>query len=72
MLPFRNLSRDESGTQFSLGLTDALITKLAGLSDLTVRPTSSVVGFTDSAPTLPEVIKEKLKVGNYVDGGYKI
>ena len=68
VLPFRNLSRDESGTQFSLGLTDALITKLAGLSDLTVRPTSSVVGFTDSAPTLPEVIKEKLKVGNYVDG----
>lgn len=65
VLPFRNLVKDEG--QLSLTLTDALITKLAGLKGLTVRPTSSVLGFTENTPD-SQTIKEKLKVENYLEG----
>jgi TolB-like protein/DNA-binding winged helix-turn-helix (wHTH) protein/Tfp pilus assembly protein PilF len=65
VLPFRNLTKDE--TQLSLTLTDALITKLAGLKGLTVRPTSSVLSFAENTPN-PNIVKEKLKVENYLEG----
>lgn len=65
VLPFRNLAKDQE--ELSLTLTDALITKLAGLKGLTVRPTSSVLGFTENTPD-SNTIKEKLKVENYLEG----
>lgn len=67
VMPFRELSPDENAKQFSLGLTDSLITKLAGLSDLVVRPTSSVMPFADSQADAA-TIRERLKVENFVEG----
>lgn len=65
VLPFRNTTKDQE--QLSIILTDALITKLAGLKGLTVRPTSSVLIFAEDHPT-PNIVQEKLKVENYLEG----
>jgi TolB-like protein len=65
VLPFRTLAKEQE--QLSISLTDALITKLAGLKGLTVRPTSSVLSFAENTPN-PQVVKEKLKVENYLEG----
>jgi DNA-binding winged helix-turn-helix (wHTH) protein/TolB-like protein len=57
VLPFKDLSgkHDES---VSIGLTDALITKLGGIQGLAVRPTGAVLSLTGT----PQEIGEKLKV----------
>jgi TolB-like protein/DNA-binding winged helix-turn-helix (wHTH) protein/Flp pilus assembly protein TadD len=65
VLPFRHSAKDQE--QLSLTLADALITKLAGLKGLTVRPTSSVLAFAENPPT-PNAVQEKLKVENYLEG----
>jgi DNA-binding winged helix-turn-helix (wHTH) protein/TolB-like protein/lipoprotein NlpI len=65
VLPFRNPAKDQE--QLSIALTDALITKLAGLKGLAVRPTSSVLSFVENPPT-PNIVQEKLKVENYLEG----
>lgn len=65
VLPFRNPAKDQE--QLSITLTDALITKLAGLKGLTVRPTSSVLAFVENPPT-PQIVREKLKVESYLEG----
>ncbi|MBS1796902.1 MAG: winged helix-turn-helix domain-containing protein [Acidobacteria bacterium] len=65
VLPFRPTAKDHE--QLSITLTDALITKLAGLKGLTVRPTSSVLAFAQNPPT-PRIVQEKLRVENYLEG----
>lgn len=67
VLPLRNLSPTKDQEQLSLTLTDALITKLAGLKGLTVRPTSSILVFIENPPT-PQIVQEKLKVESYLEG----
>jgi DNA-binding winged helix-turn-helix (wHTH) protein/TolB-like protein len=67
VLPLRNLTPAQDPEQLSLTLTDALITKLAGIKGLIVRPTSSILGFTENPPT-PQLVQEKLKVENYLEG----
>lgn len=67
VVPFRDLSQDDDSRQFAIGLTDSLITKLAGLSDLIVRPTSSVLPFADD-PADHATIRERLRVENFVEG----
>lgn len=67
VLPLRDLSQSQTSKQLGLGLTDALITKLSGLKDLTVRPTSSVLDFADKQFT-PESIGRAMKVDTYLDG----
>ena len=42
VLPFRPLSQDSSDEALEMGMTDALITKLGKLGELTIRPTSAV------------------------------
>ena len=67
VLPLRNLSNVKEQEQLSLGLTDALITKLASLKGLSVRPTSAVLAFAENPPT-SQIVQEKLKVENYLEG----
>ncbi len=67
VLPLRNLTLPKEQEQLSITLTDALITKLAGIKGLTVRPTSSVLAFADN-PLTPQLVQEKLKVENYLEG----
>ena len=67
VLPFRDLSADERGRQFSIGLADSLITKLAGIRGLSVRPMSAVLPFAASQDS-PQKIGENLKVETVLDG----
>src|SRR5581483_2748265 len=47
VLPFRPLSRAGRDEYLELGMADALITKLSDISQVVVRPTSSVRRYTD-------------------------
>lgn len=50
VLPFHVLSSDPSNAYLGTGLTDALITRLANLRGVTVRPMSSVLRLADKDP----------------------
>lgn len=67
VLPFRDLSGEERSKQISLGLADSLITKLAGIPELTVRPTSSIVALAEAPYDVKSAV-ERLKVENYLEG----
>ena len=45
VLPFRDLSVHPSEESWGIGMTDAIITRLASLQNLAVRPTSSVLKY---------------------------
>jgi DNA-binding winged helix-turn-helix (wHTH) protein/TolB-like protein/Tfp pilus assembly protein PilF len=47
VLPPRSLSRDEESLPLSLGVADALITRLGSVQRLSVRPTSAVMRYVD-------------------------
>jgi len=67
VLPFENLSADPSQEYFSDGLTDALITELAGTSSLRVISRTSAMHYKRSRQTLPEIAHE-LNVDAAVEG----
>src|SRR5579864_2769840 len=50
VLPFHVLSSDPSNAYLGTGLTDALITRLANLRGVTVRPMSSMLRLADKDP----------------------
>jgi DNA-binding winged helix-turn-helix (wHTH) protein/TolB-like protein/Flp pilus assembly protein TadD len=60
VLPLKNLSA-EADESLSIGLTDALITRLGNIRGLAVRPTSAVLPFTASGET-PQAIGGQLNV----------
>lgn len=67
ILPFRDLSQDEKGKQFSIGLADSLITKLAGVRGMAVRPLSAVIPLADETPTA-QTVGQKLNVDAVLEG----
>ncbi len=68
VLPLKNLSGvNETDESLSIGLTDALITKLGNIRGLAVRPTSAVLSFAKSSET-PQTVGEKLSVEAVLDG----
>ena len=67
VLPLRNLTQDARDEFLSLGLADALIMKLSGISSLIVRPTSSIIPLTASSET-PQKVGERLKVEALLEG----
>ncbi len=67
VLPFKNLTKDGRDEFLSVGLTDALISKLSGVHYLVVRPTSSVLGYALSQDS-PQKIGGALKVEALLDG----
>jgi len=67
VLPLKNLTRDSQDEFLSVGLTDALITKLSSIDNLAVRPTSAVLQFATSQDS-PQKIGEMLKVETVLDG----
>lgn len=69
VLPFRNLTQDEKDEFLCLGLTDAVISKLASINKISVRSTSAVLPLGDS-PT-PQLVSEKLQVQNVVEGTFQ-
>src|SRR5262249_7845489 len=46
-LPFKPITPDTRDADFELGMADALITKLSGLREVIVRPTTSVRKYAD-------------------------
>lgn len=69
VLPMKNLG-EAVDDPLSLGLTDALITKLGGIRDLAVRPTSAVMPFA-ADPQPPNVIGQALKVENVLESSVR-
>ena len=67
VLPLKNLSKENADESLSIGLTDALITKLGNIRGLAVRPTSAVLPFAADQET-PKKIGEKLNVETVLDG----
>ena len=67
VLPFVNLSQDAADEPLSVGLTDALISKLSNVKNLAVRPTRAVLPFAGSQETL-QIIGEKLQVETVLEG----
>ncbi len=67
VLPLKNLSEDQKGQIFSLGLTDNLISRLGKLNRFAVRPLSAVDEFAKSDKGAIEFGKE-LKVDAVIVG----
>ena len=67
VLPFKPLVPASGDPALELGMTDALINKLANIRQITVRPTSSVMKYASSTQDL-RAAGEELKVDVLVDG----
>ena len=67
VLPFRALSGAEPDEYLGLGIADTLITKVSQIRSLTVRPFSTVRGYSGSALDALQVAKE-LRVDAVLDG----
>lgn len=67
VLPLENVSGDENQEYFADGMTDSLITNLAGLQSVRVISRTSVMHYKGSRKTLPEIARE-LKVDAVVEG----
>src|ERR1700674_5943533 len=68
--PFRDLSRRPSEESWGIGMTDAIITRLASLQNLAVRPTSSVLKYAKE-PADPAKAAQELGVDSVLDGTYQ-
>lgn len=58
VMPFQNMSAEETDRQMSHGLTDSLITKLSAVRGLSVRPMSAVSALSDKEMSAVAVGKE--------------
>jgi len=70
VLPFRDLSLRPSEESWGIGMTDAIITRLASLQNLAVRPTSSVLKYAKE-PADPAKAAAELAVDSVLDGTYQ-
>jgi DNA-binding winged helix-turn-helix (wHTH) protein/TolB-like protein/Flp pilus assembly protein TadD len=67
VIPFRPLLREQSNPPLELGMVDALIGQIGALPGITVRPLSTVAGFTDPNQD-PLEIGRKLGVAAVLEG----
>jgi serine/threonine protein kinase/TolB-like protein/Flp pilus assembly protein TadD len=70
VLPFHNISGEGKDNSWGIGMTDAVISRLASLHDLAVRPTSSVLKYAQS-PADPVQAAQDLRVDSVLDGTYQ-
>ena len=70
VLPFRSLSASTADEAWGIGMTDAIITRLATLQNLAVRPTTSVLKYVKT-PTDPSQAAQELQVDSVLDGTYQ-
>ncbi len=69
ILPFKNLSQDPNVNFYEFSLADAVITELAGLRSLIVRP-SSVIAKYQGIETDPRQAGRELKVSAVLSAGF--
>src|SRR6266851_3790976 len=67
VLPFQNISGDEGQEYFSDGMTEELITELAGIRSLRVISRTSAMQYKGTRKTMPEIGRE-LNVDAVVEG----
>jgi eukaryotic-like serine/threonine-protein kinase len=70
VMPFRELSPGPVEESWGIGMTDAIITRLASLQNLAVRPTSSVLKYAKE-PADPAKAAQELGVDSVLDGTYQ-
>ena len=73
ILPFQSLKVDAKNDFLGFSLADAIITKLAYVRSLTVRPSSAISGYKNQAIDIAKVAKElnvdTVLTGNYIRDG---
>lgn len=69
VLPMTNLARSERDEFLSVGLADALITKLGQIPELQIRPTSSIVQYRDKKME-PRRAGQALQVDAVMEGHF--
>ncbi|HEX8408213.1 MAG TPA: protein kinase, partial [Thermoanaerobaculia bacterium] len=69
VLPLRNIANSTQDEFLSVGLADALVTKLQQIPSLQVRPTSAVLEF-QGAKTDTRAASQKLKVDGILEGHF--
>ncbi len=69
ILPFKNLNQDPNSSFYEFSLADAVITELAGLKSLIVRP-SSVIAKYQGIEIDPRQAGRELKVGAVLSAGF--
>jgi serine/threonine-protein kinase len=69
VLPFRDISAATTDS-WGIGITDAIISRLASLQNLAVRPTTSVLKYSKEAPEPTEAAKA-LNVESVLEGTYQ-
>jgi eukaryotic-like serine/threonine-protein kinase len=70
VLPFHDISGAAQENSWGIGMTDAVISRLASLHDLAVRPTSSVLKYAQG-PADPMKAAQELQVESVLDGTYQ-
>jgi len=70
ILPFASFSSDPDDAYFADGVTDEIISAVAGISGLNVISRTSVVGYKGTTKKVQEIGKE-LKVGSILEGTFK-
>ena len=70
ILPFASFSSDPEDAYFADGVTDEIISAVAGISGLSVISRTSVVGYKGTAKKVKEIGKE-LEVGSILEGTFK-
>jgi serine/threonine-protein kinase len=70
VLPFHNISGGAQENNWGIGMTDAVISRLASLHNLAVRPTSSVLKYAQGAAD-PVQAAQELRVDSVLDGVYQ-
>lgn len=71
VLPLTNINRAMEQEHFGVGLADTLITELALVGDLIVRPTRAVIKY-ENRETDPLVVGRELEVDLLLDGAYQV
>jgi serine/threonine protein kinase/TolB-like protein/Flp pilus assembly protein TadD len=70
VLPFRDLTGKSGSEAWGIGMADAIISRMTGLRNLAVRPTSSVLKYAQGNADPAEVAKE-LDVDSVLDGTFQ-
>ena len=70
VLPFRDLAAQETNQAWGIGMADAIISRMATLQNLAVRPTSSVLKYVQ-APAEPAQVAKELEVESVLEGTFQ-
>jgi len=70
VLPFRDLTGKSSQGSWGIGMADAIISRMASLQNLAVRPTSSVLKYAQT-PADPARVAQDLDVETVLDGSFQ-